>query len=98
MGEVAAARADRVIVTDDNPRGEDPATIRAMICAGAPDAEDIGGRADAIRAAVTGLQGGDVVLIAGKGHETGQIVGETILPFDDTATARAAVAEQEAGG
>jgi len=98
MGAVAATRADRVIVTDDNPRGEDPAAVRAMILEGAPSAENVGGRADAIRAAVTGLQAGDVVLIAGKGHETGQIVGESILPFDDTATARAAVAEQEARG
>jgi UDP-N-acetylmuramoyl-L-alanyl-D-glutamate--2,6-diaminopimelate ligase len=98
MGEVAAARADRVIVTDDNPRGEDPVGIREAIMKGAPAAENIGDRADAIRAAITGLNAGDVVLIAGKGHETGQIVGETILPFDDTRTARAAVAEQEADG
>jgi UDP-N-acetylmuramoyl-L-alanyl-D-glutamate--2,6-diaminopimelate ligase len=98
MGRIAKERAERVIVTDDNPRGEDPAAIRREILAAAPDAEEIGDRAAAIRAAIGGLAPGDVVLIAGKGHETGQIVGETILPFDDTATARAAVAEQEAGG
>jgi UDP-N-acetylmuramoyl-L-alanyl-D-glutamate--2,6-diaminopimelate ligase len=98
MGRIAVARADRVIVTDDNPRSEDPAAIRRAILDGAPGAGEIGDRAAAIRAAVTGLAAGDVVLIAGKGHETGQIVGETTLPFDDTETARAAVAEQEAGG
>ncbi len=98
MGRIAVARADRVIVTDDNPRSEDPAAIRRAILDGAPGAGEIGDRAAAIRAAVTGLAAGDVVLIAGKGHETGQIVGETTLPFDDTETARTAVAEQEAGG
>ena len=97
MGRIAAERADHVIVTDDNPRTEDPASIRRAILDGATGAAEIGDRAAAIRAAVTGLGGGDVVLIAGKGHETGQIVGETTLPFDDTETARAAVAEQEAG-
>lgn len=97
MGEVAAAYADRLIVTDDNPRGEDPAAIRQAIREGAPHAEDIGDRAAAIRSAVDGLRAGDVVLIAGKGHETGQIVGESVLPFDDTETARAAVADIEAG-
>ena len=98
MGRIAASRADRVIVTDDNPRGENPAEIRQAILAAASGAEEIGDRAAAIRAAVSGLADGDVVLIAGKGHETGQIVGETILPFDDTTTAQTAVAEQEAGG
>ncbi len=98
MGRIASARADRVIVTDDNPRREEPAAIRREILAGTTGAEEIGDRAQAIRAALTDLAAGDVVLIAGKGHETGQIVGETTLPFDDTETARAAVAEQEAGG
>lgn len=98
MGRIAAERADRVIVTDDNPRSEDAASIRRAILDGTSGAEEIGDRAAAIRAAVRDLAAGDVVLIAGKGHETGQIIGETTLPFDDTETARAAVAEQEAGG
>lgn len=83
MGEIAARLADRVIVTDDNPRSEDPATIRAAILKAAPKAEEIGNRASAIRAAIKGASNGDVVLIAGKGHETGQIVGDQILPFSD---------------
>ena len=83
MGEVAYKNADRVIVTDDNPRSEDPATIRAAIIAAAPGATEIGDRAEAIRAGIAGLQKGDVLVIAGKGHETGQIVGGKTLPFSD---------------
>jgi UDP-N-acetylmuramoyl-L-alanyl-D-glutamate--2,6-diaminopimelate ligase len=83
MGEIAAQNADTVIVTDDNPRSENPGTIRAAIVAAAPGAREIGDRAEAIRAAVDDLQNGDVVLIAGKGHETGQIVGDRTLPFSD---------------
>ena len=83
MGRIAAEKADIVIVTDDNPRTEDPAAIRAEILAGAEGAREIGDRAEAIRAAVALLQPGDVVVVAGKGHETGQIVGETIIPFSD---------------
>jgi UDP-N-acetylmuramoyl-L-alanyl-D-glutamate--2,6-diaminopimelate ligase len=91
MGEIATRLADRVIVTDDNPRTEDPATIRAAILKGAPGATEIGDRAQAIKTAVGRLQRGDLLVIAGKGHETYQIVGKTKHPFDDSAVARAAV-------
>ena len=83
MGRIAAENADRVIVTDDNPRSEQPAAIRAAILAAAPGATEIGDRAEAIRAGIAALQAGDVLLIAGKGHETGQIVGDRILQFSD---------------
>jgi UDP-N-acetylmuramoyl-L-alanyl-D-glutamate--2,6-diaminopimelate ligase len=83
MGRIAAALADRVIVTDDNPRGEVASAIRAAILAGCPDSIEIGDRAAAIRAAIEGLDPGDVLLVAGKGHETGQIVGDRVFPFDD---------------
>jgi UDP-N-acetylmuramoyl-L-alanyl-D-glutamate--2,6-diaminopimelate ligase len=83
MGAIAAAKADRVIVTDDNPRSENPATIRAEILAAAPEAAEIGDRGQAIRAGIAGLERGDVLLIAGKGHESGQIVGDRMLPFSD---------------
>ncbi|MBS7697908.1 MULTISPECIES: UDP-N-acetylmuramoyl-L-alanyl-D-glutamate--2,6-diaminopimelate ligase [unclassified Chelatococcus] len=83
MGRIAAERADVVIVTDDNPRSEDPATIRAAILAAAPGAREIGDRAEAIRTAVAELTAGDVLVIAGKGHETGQIIGTKTLPFSD---------------
>ncbi len=83
MGEAAAAAADRVIVTDDNPRSEDPAVIRKAVIAGAPKAEEVGDRGVAIRVAVSGLREGDILLIAGKGHETGQTVGDKVLPFSD---------------
>lgn len=96
MGAIATRLADRVIVTDDNPRSEDPAAIRAEILAAAPGAEEIADRHAAIRAAVDGLAAGDVLLIAGKGHETGQIVGATTSPFDDREEARKAV--QSRGG
>jgi UDP-N-acetylmuramoyl-L-alanyl-D-glutamate--2,6-diaminopimelate ligase len=85
MGAVAAKLADRIIVTDDNPRSEDPALIRAAVLEGCPDAEEIGDRESAIRAGIKGLQAGDVLLIAGKGHETGQIVGDRVIPFDEPA-------------
>jgi UDP-N-acetylmuramoyl-L-alanyl-D-glutamate--2,6-diaminopimelate ligase len=83
MGAVAAAKADRVIVTDDNPRSEEPAAIRAAILAAAPGAAEIGDRRQAIRTAIAGLGAGDVLLIAGKGHETGQIIGDRTIPFSD---------------
>lgn len=83
MGRIAAENADRVIVTDDNPRSEEPAMIRAEILAAAKGATEIGDRAQAIRTAIVGLGKGDVLLIAGKGHETGQIVGDRVLPFSD---------------
>ncbi|MCK9541718.1 MAG: UDP-N-acetylmuramoyl-L-alanyl-D-glutamate--2,6-diaminopimelate ligase [Novosphingobium sp.] len=92
MGRVAAERADLVIVTDDNPRGEDPAAIRAMVLEGAPGAREIGDRREAIAAAVAEAGRADIVLIAGKGHEQGQIIGSgdamRVLPFDDVAVAR----------
>lgn len=83
MGEIAQRLADLAIVTDDNPRSEDPAEIRRQVLAGAPDAREIGDRRAAIREAVAGLRQGDVLVVAGKGHEQGQIVGETVYPFDD---------------
>ena len=88
MGDVAARLADLVIVTDDNPRSEDPAAIRSQIMAGAPGARDIAGRREAIAAAIADACDGDIVLIAGKGHEQGQIVGDLVLPFDDVSVAR----------
>ncbi len=83
MGEAAAKLADRVIVTDDNPRSEQPAEIRRAILAFCPGAQEIGDRASAIHAAIAGLAAGDCLVIAGKGHETGQIVGAEIRPFSD---------------
>jgi UDP-N-acetylmuramoyl-L-alanyl-D-glutamate--2,6-diaminopimelate ligase len=83
MGRIAQENADRVIVTDDNPRSENPAAIRAAILAAAPGATEIGDRNDAIRAGIAALKAGDVLLIAGKGHETGQIVGDRVLAFSD---------------
>ncbi len=83
MGKAAVAHADRVYVTDDNPRSEDPAAIRAEIMAGASGAIEVADRRAAIEAAIADLEAGDVLLVAGKGHETGQIVGQTVLPFSD---------------
>jgi UDP-N-acetylmuramoyl-L-alanyl-D-glutamate--2,6-diaminopimelate ligase len=88
MGKVAAARSDVVIVTDDNPRGEDPARIRSDILAGAHDAIEVPGRREAIAEAIRIARPGDIVLVAGKGHETGQIIGDRVLPFDDALVAR----------
>jgi UDP-N-acetylmuramoyl-L-alanyl-D-glutamate--2,6-diaminopimelate ligase len=88
MGAMAIALSDVAIVTDDNPRSEDPAAIRRDILAGAPDAREIGGRREAIAAAIAEAGPGDIVLIAGKGHEQGQIVGDRVLPFDDVTVAR----------
>ncbi|MEO1104680.1 MAG: cyanophycin synthetase, partial [Pseudomonadota bacterium] len=83
MGEAATQGADVVIVTDDNPRSEDPATIRAAILGAAPGATEIGDRAEAIHAAIGMLQDGDALVVAGKGHEEGQIVGAETHPFSD---------------
>ncbi|GAC1347917.1 MAG: UDP-N-acetylmuramoyl-L-alanyl-D-glutamate--2,6-diaminopimelate ligase [Acetobacteraceae bacterium] len=88
MGAAAARLADRVIVTDDNPRSEDPASIRAAILAACPGALERGDRAGAIAAGLEGLRPGDVLAIAGKGHEQGQTIGTTTLPFDDAETVR----------
>ncbi|SEG43779.1 UDP-N-acetylmuramoylalanyl-D-glutamate--2,6-diaminopimelate ligase [Thalassococcus halodurans] len=92
MGAAAAEHADLVIVTDDNPRSEDPATIRAAVMEGAPDALEIGDRAEAILRGIDALEAGDVLLICGKGHETGQTIGDTVYPFDDAEQASVAVA------
>ena len=88
MGKAAVTNADYVIVSDDNPRSEDPAAIRAAILAAAPGAREIGDRRSAIAAAITEAGPDDIVLVAGKGHEQGQIVGDRVLPFDDVAVAR----------
>jgi UDP-N-acetylmuramoyl-L-alanyl-D-glutamate--2,6-diaminopimelate ligase len=88
MGQAAARLADRVIVTDDNPRGEAPASIRAAILAACPTAMDIGDRRAAIAAGLDMLAAGDVLVVAGKGHEQGQIVGGAVLPFDDVSVIR----------
>ncbi len=95
MGRVAVTKADRAIVTDDNPRSEAPATIRSEILAAAPGAVEIGDRARAIAEAVAGLERGDVLLVAGKGHETGQTIGTKVIPFSDH-DAVAAALKQEA--
>jgi UDP-N-acetylmuramoyl-L-alanyl-D-glutamate--2,6-diaminopimelate ligase len=88
MGEVAVRLSDVVIVTDDNPRSEDPALIRSEIMAGAAGATEVPGRREAIAEAIRMARPGDIVLVAGKGHETGQIVGTRVLPFDDALVAR----------
>jgi len=88
MGAVAARSSDVVIVTDDNPRSEDPAKIRADILAGAPEAREVPGRREAIAEAISLASAGDIILLAGKGHETGQIIGDRVLPFDDALVAR----------
>jgi UDP-N-acetylmuramoyl-L-alanyl-D-glutamate--2,6-diaminopimelate ligase len=93
MGEIAAKAADVVIVTDDNPRSENPASIRAAILAAAPGAREIADRGEAIQIAISELEAGDVLMIAGKGHETGQIVGEVTLPFSDHEAADRALRE-----
>ena len=93
MGEVAAKHADHVIVTDDNPRSEDPAAIRADVLEGVPNGVEIGDRGQAIQDAVKDLRKGDTLLIAGKGHETGQIIGDKVVPFSDQETAIEALKE-----
>ncbi len=98
MGAIAASLADVAIVTDDNPRSEDPASIRAEIRAGASGLRDIGDRREAIRAAVRMLREGDVLVVAGKGHEQGLTVGAIIHPFDDVAETAAALGSEQADG
>jgi UDP-N-acetylmuramoyl-L-alanyl-D-glutamate--2,6-diaminopimelate ligase len=88
MGAVAARLSDVVIITDDNPRSEEPAQIRRAVLGGAPEATEIGDRREAIAAAIAMAKAGDIVLVAGKGHEQGQIVGDQVLPFDDVTVAR----------
>jgi UDP-N-acetylmuramoyl-L-alanyl-D-glutamate--2,6-diaminopimelate ligase len=96
MGAIASENADDVIVTDDNPRSEKPEAIRAAILDAARGAREIGDRAHAIRAAIEELQSGDALLVAGKGHETGQIVGDKILPFSDHEAVAAALSSRVA--
>jgi UDP-N-acetylmuramoyl-L-alanyl-D-glutamate--2,6-diaminopimelate ligase len=91
MGKIATQLADCVVVTDDNPRSEDPAAIRSAILKGAPGALEIPDRREAIGTCIAGLAPGDVLLIAGKGHETGQIIGKQVLPFSDHEAVAAAL-------
>jgi UDP-N-acetylmuramoyl-L-alanyl-D-glutamate--2,6-diaminopimelate ligase len=95
MGKAAAEHADIVYVSDDNPRFEDPSAIRVEILKACPEAHEVGDRAEAILRAVDALGPGDALLIAGKGHETGQIIGDTVYPFDDAEQASIAVAALE---
>ena len=95
MGQAAAENADVVFVTDDNPRSEDPSAIRAMVMSGCPQAKEVGDRAEAILRGVDALGPGDALLIAGKGHETGQVVADDVLPFNDVEQASVAVAALE---
>jgi UDP-N-acetylmuramoyl-L-alanyl-D-glutamate--2,6-diaminopimelate ligase len=101
MGEIAARAADIVVVTDDNPRSEEPASIRAAILAaaravGGADIHEIGDRRTAIETAVAWLRRGDALIVAGKGHESGQIIGDQVLPFSDRAVVEAALPAQAA--
>ncbi|TCO69207.1 UDP-N-acetylmuramoyl-L-alanyl-D-glutamate--2,6-diaminopimelate ligase [Rhodovulum euryhalinum] len=98
MGQAAAAHADVVFVTDDNPRSESPPVIRSEVMQGCPEAIEVGDRAEAILRGIDALEPGDALLIAGKGHETGQTVGETIYPFDDVEQASVAVAALDGRG
>ena len=103
MGNAAAQLADMVYVTDDNPRSEDPGAIRADVMSGdakkmADKFTEIGNRKAAIQTAIDTLGAGDCLLIAGKGHETTQMVGTETLPFDDAAVARSALAFLPQGG
>lgn len=97
MGEVAARHADRIYVTDDNPRSEDAQAIRTAIMAACPQATEIGDRRAAIHQGVADLESGDLLLVAGKGHEQGQIIGADVRPFDDVSVVREAVSAVEAG-
>lgn len=95
MGQIAADLADDVIVTDDNPRSEDPAAIRRQIMEGCPAAREIGDRREAIMHAVAALTAGDLLVVAGKGHETGQIIGGVVVAFDDVEAVQTAIAEAD---
>lgn len=96
MGEIAARQADDVVVTDDNPRTEDAAEIRHQVMKGCPNAREIGDRGEAIRTVIAELKKGDSLVIAGKGHETGQIIGTEVHPFSDQETALAALEAERA--
>jgi UDP-N-acetylmuramoyl-L-alanyl-D-glutamate--2,6-diaminopimelate ligase len=93
MGQIACGLADRVIVTDDNPRNEDPASIRKQVMGGCDHAVEVPGRAKAIRDAIAGLDEGDILVLAGKGVESGQDLGSEVVPFDDATQAQAAAQE-----
>ncbi|MBT3395576.1 MAG: UDP-N-acetylmuramoyl-L-alanyl-D-glutamate--2,6-diaminopimelate ligase [Alphaproteobacteria bacterium] len=93
MGQIACGLADRVIVTDDNPRNEDPAIIRKQVMTGCDHAVEVPGRGEAIRAAIAGLDEGDILVLAGKGVESGQDIGSEVVPFDDATQAQAAAQE-----
>src|SRR5690606_15617425 len=93
MGAIVEKLADEIIVTDDNPRSEDPAAIRAEIMAACKTAREIPCRREAIREAVKILEEGDVLVIAGKGHEQGQVFAGRTEPFDDTTEAEKAIKE-----
>ncbi len=97
MGRMAAELADHGIISDDNPRSEDPAAIRASMLEGHPSLVEIGDRRQAIATAVAELKEGDILVVAGKGHESGQTVGDTVTPFDDRAVAREAIAASDQG-
>ena len=94
MGRLASELADKIFITDDNPRGERPDDIRSAILAGCPQAIEIGDRGDAIAGAMEILTDGDILLVAGKGHESGQIVGEETLPFDDIEVIRSLIRDR----
>ncbi len=95
MGAIANDLADRIYITDDNPRSELPGAIRDDILAKCPQAKEIGNRAEAIKCAIMDLLPDDVLVIAGKGHETSQIFDKRVLPFEDNAIARAAIDSAE---
>ena len=95
MGEIAGRLADVAVVTDDNPRSEEPGSIRAEVRRGCPEAKEIGDRREAIRWAIGQLRAGDVLVVAGKGHEQGQIVGETVYPFDDATEVAEAIKDAQ---
>jgi UDP-N-acetylmuramoyl-L-alanyl-D-glutamate--2,6-diaminopimelate ligase len=96
MGKIAADLADEVVITDDNPRFEDAATIRAEIAAAAPRAHVVGDRTKAIAFALEKAAANDVILLAGKGHESGQIIAGETIPFDDRDVARKPLASEAA--
>jgi UDP-N-acetylmuramoyl-L-alanyl-D-glutamate--2,6-diaminopimelate ligase len=96
MGEIAERYGDVVIVTDDNPRGEDPGKIREQILQGAKNARDIGDRREAIREGISALGSGDILVVAGKGHETGQTIGDMVYPFNDRQEIERVLGEREA--
>jgi len=98
MGAVAQTKADVVVVTDDNPRSEEPSAIRRAILASAPSASEVADRGTAVARAVAQLRPGDVLLVAGKGHESGQIVGQTVIPYSDHDAVAAALQEGAPNG